>query len=52
METLFHGTNVILIALVNYYKKKMREKKGGGGLFNRQNFKDVLNQNPTMQDVF
>ena len=27
METLFHGTNVILIALVNYYKKK----DGGGG---------------------
>ena len=22
METLFHGTNVILIAMVNYYKKK------------------------------
>jgi hypothetical protein len=21
METLFHGTNVILIALVNYHKK-------------------------------
>jgi hypothetical protein len=26
METLFHGTNVILIALVNYYKKKDQGK--------------------------
>jgi hypothetical protein len=30
METLFHGTYVILIALVNYYKKKDDGKKGGG----------------------
>jgi hypothetical protein len=30
METLFHGTNVILIALVNYYKKD--EGKKGGSL--------------------
>jgi hypothetical protein len=44
METLFHGTNVILIALVNYYKKK---DEGGewwvGWGFNRQNFRDVFN---------
>jgi len=32
METLFHGTIVIVIALVNYYiKKKMRGKKREGG---------------------
>ena len=46
METLFHGTNVILIALVNYYRKKNEGEGcvcGGGGGFNRQNFRDVLN---------
>ena len=31
METLFHGTNVILIALVNYYEKKRWGEKGGEG---------------------
>ena len=36
-----HRWNVILIALVNYYKKK-RWGRGVGG-FNRQIFRDVLN---------
>jgi len=34
METLFHSTNVILIALVNYYKKK-DERGEGGALIGR-----------------
>ena len=43
METLFHGTIVIVIALVNYYiQKKMTGEKREGD-FNRQNFRDVLN---------
>ena len=33
METLFHGTNVILIALVNYYEKKRWGEKGGVGQY-------------------
>ena len=41
METLFHGTNVILIALVNYFKKQMKGGGRGGGV-NRQDFRDVL----------
>ena len=31
METLFHGTNVILIALVNYYKKRDEGEGWGVG---------------------